>query len=577
MTKITLFPRLTDTKTHQHINVNQVLEGIRKSEKLKPVIDKIRATELKEERDELKKALPLVTFGGVFTERRASALKEYSRLICLDFDDLGADLETMKDHLKEHAYVMAVWKSPAGNGLKCLIKVASDNHLGHSLALLKEFPEADPNAVKDINRACFLSYDPELYYNPKADVYTKFVENVHTDQQKYEKLVKWLNGKGEQFAQGNRNNFIAKLAGAMNRFGISESFAKDVIEKDYVKDDGFTLREAHAVIRSMYNNYVDQFNTASFDDAMSDKEVAEILSSEIEAKDIITVYDVREDLETAYEKGMKGGRTTYFPELDKHFRFMKGELTTLTGVAGSGKSTILNQLLTFNAAFEKEKALFLSMESFPPVFFYREFIRTIVGKPVEFDNPRKMSRQEYSRALEWVNEYFYFLYPTKDDPTPDWTLARFAEAVVKHGITTVVIDPMNSMTHDYKNNGGRDDRYIAQMLSKYQRFALQNNVHFFLVAHPKGIGKNEQGCYKEPTADEISGGPTYWQRCDNILSFHRPNLPLDFQDPTCTLRSWKVKKQNLNGIPGVSSFQYNREQGRYYEGGKFNPLTNFKL
>jgi hypothetical protein len=576
MTKITLFPKLTDTKTHRHITLNEVLDGIKKGAKLKPLIDKIRESVNKEERDELKKTLPLVTFGGVFTERRASALKEYSHLVCLDFDNLGDSLEERKTELKSDANVLAVFKSPSGDGLKALVKVASSNHLGHSLALLKDYPDADANAIKDINRACFLSYDPDLYYNPKAEVYTKFVESAHSDQQKYEKLLRWLEGKGERFAQGNRNNFIAKLSGAMNRFGISEDFAKQVIERDFVKDEGFTLREAHAVIRSMYTNYLDQFNTASFEDAMSDKEVSDILSSEIDAKDIITVYDVKDDLERAYEQGVKGGKTTYFPELDKHFRFMRGELTTLTGIAGAGKSTVLNQLLTFNAAFDKEKSLFLSMESFPPVFFYREFIRTIIGKPVEFDSPHKMSKAEFNRGLEWVNEYFYFLYPTKDDPTPDWTLGRFAEAVVKHGITTVVIDPMNSMTHDYKANGGRDDRYIANMLSKYQRFALQNHVNFFLVAHPRGIGKTEDGNYKEPTADEISGGPTYWQRCDNILSYHRPSLPKNFQDPTCTLRSWKVKKQQINGTPGVTTLMYDRRIGRYYEN-NFNPLDSFKL
>jgi hypothetical protein len=569
MTKITLFPHLTDTKTYQHLPLNQVLEGIRKSEKLKPIIDKIRSLETKEEKDDLKKTLPLVTFGGIFTERRASALKEYSRIICLDFDDLGEGLESFKDHLKEHSYVMAIFKSPAGNGLKCLVRVASDNHLGHALALLKEFPEADANAIKDINRACFLSYDPSLYYNPNADVYTKFVESAHSDQQKYEKLVKWLNGKGEQFAQGNRNNFIAKLAGAMNRFGISEAFAKEVIEKDYVKDDGFTLREAHSVIRSMYQNYIDQFNTASFDDAMSDREVSNILSSEIEAKDIITVNDVREDLEQSFERGLRGGESTHYPELDKCFRFMKGEITTLTGIAGAGKSSILAQLLLFRAAFNKQKAVFLSMESYPPVFFYREFARTLIGKPVEHDAKDRMTKQEYNRALEFINEHFYFLYPSKDDPSPDWVLGRFAEAVVKYGIDTCVIDPVNTMTYDYKS-------MIASNLTKYQRFSLQSNVHFFLAAHPRGIGKKEDGTYKEPTADEISGGVTYWQRTDNLLCFHRPKLPVDFKDPICTLRSLKIKKSQLNGIPGVSEFVYDRRMGRYFENG-FNPLTNFKL
>jgi hypothetical protein len=289
MTKITLFPKLTDTKTHRHITLNEVLDGIKKGAKLKPLIDKIRESVNKEERDELKKTLPLVTFGGVFTERRASALKEYSHLVCLDFDNLGDSLEERKTELKSDANVLAVFKSPSGDGLKALVKVASSNHLGHSLALLKDYPDADANAIKDINRACFLSYDPDLYYNPKAEVYTKFVESAHSDQQKYEKLLRWLEGKGERFAQGNRNNFIAKLSGAMNRFGISEDFAKQVIERDFVKDEGFTLREAHAVIRSMYTNYLDQFNTASFEDAMSDKEVSDILSSEIDAKDIITV------------------------------------------------------------------------------------------------------------------------------------------------------------------------------------------------------------------------------------------------------------------------------------------------
>src|SRR5690606_37811102 len=136
--KVTLFNKLTDTKTHKHIDVTTVLEGIRKGNKLKPVIDRIRAAETKEEKDELKKTLPLVTFGGVFSERKASALKQYSRLICLDFDGLGEGLEEMKQHLMSDAHVMAVWKSPGGDGLKCLVKVASDNHLGHALALLKE-------------------------------------------------------------------------------------------------------------------------------------------------------------------------------------------------------------------------------------------------------------------------------------------------------------------------------------------------------------------------------------------------------------------------------------------------------
>lgn len=570
-----MFPKLTDTKTHQHITLDTALSGIKEGRKLKPIIEKIRASETKEERDELKKTLPLVTFGGVFTERRASALKEYSRLICLDFDDVD-NIEDFKIELKSDANVMAFFLSPAGNGLKCLIKVASDNHLGHALALLKEYPNADANAIKEVNRACFLSYDPDLYYNPKAEVYTKIVENVHSDQQKYEKLLKWLDGKGEKFVSGNRNSFLAKLVGAMSRFGITEQFSKEVVERDFVKNSGFPQHEAFGVIRSIYTNYADQFGTASFDDAFSDAEVTNILSSEVKASDIITLGDVEADLYEDYDVGMEGGSTTYFPELDKHFRWMRGELTALTGIANSGKSTMLAQLLLFKAVFEKQKFGLLSMEQYPPVFFYRELIRTLIGKPLERDNKARMSRAEYERAMEFIRNHFFFVYPEKDDATPEWTLARFSEVAIKFGVDGVVIDPHNSQAHDYKSQGGRDDRYLASMLSKFQRFALQNQNYFIDVAHPRGIGKNPDGSYKEPTADEISGGPVWWQRCDNILIFHRPKLPLDFQDPACTLRSAKIKKQQLNGRPGVADFTYDWKIGRYYSNG-FNPLDKFKL
>ena len=575
---ITYFPRLTDTKTHKHLPLKTILDGIknpRPDGSVKHIIEQIRTTPDKAAREELKKTLPLVTFGGKFTERRASALVAYSNIICLDFDEVEC-IEDMKAELAANPYIMACWVSPNGCGLKALVKVSSNNHLAHSLALLKDFPNADANAIKDVVRACFLSYDPLLFYNPKAEVYTRFVESVHTDEEKFELLKKWLSNKGVAFIDGNRNSFLAKLFGAMNRFGIPKEFAWQEVERDYIKGSSFSNREGQAVLNSIYTNYSDQFNTASFDSTFSDAEVSEILSTEVEVKDIITVKDVMQDLSDAFTHGIKGGDTTYFPELDKCYRFMRGEITTLTGVAGAGKSSILAQLLLFRAAFDKQKSIFLSMESYPPVFFYREFARTLIGKPVEHDAPNKMTKKEYDMALEFINEYFYFLYPSKDDPSPEWTIGRFAEAVVKYGVDTCVIDPVNSMSYDFKSAAARDDRMIAANMTRYQRFALQNNVHFFVCAHPRGLGKKEDGTYKEPTADEISGGVTYWQRSDNVLCFHRPTLPVDFRDPTCTLRSLKIKKSQLNGIPGVSTFSYDRRAGRYTENG-FNPLTNFKL
>src|SRR5687768_10508903 len=137
---ITYFPKLTDTKTHKHLPLKTILDGIkspRPDGSVKQIIEQIRTTPDKEAREELKKTLPLVTFGGKFTERRASALVEYSNIICLDFDEIEC-LEDMKTELAANPYILACWVSPNGCGLKALVKVSSSNHLGHALALLKD-------------------------------------------------------------------------------------------------------------------------------------------------------------------------------------------------------------------------------------------------------------------------------------------------------------------------------------------------------------------------------------------------------------------------------------------------------
>lgn len=571
---VTLFKNLFD-KQPFYATPSSVFEKIKTGGNKLDVIKQIRETSDKNARNELKKQLGVILWSGKFSERKASALLEYSNLICLDFDDV-IDPDGLKKQLSQIPYIFGTFISPSGEGVKAIVKVSSKNHAAHFKALNKEFPAIDPSG-KDICRSCFVSYDPDIYVNDKSEIYTKIVESAYNDEEKYEKLKAWLANKGEKFISGNRNNFLAKLVGACNRFGLSVDFVLDVVRKDFIDTTSdFSFREAQGVINSIYNNYKDQYDTASFDEVIDEKDVDSILSTEIETNDIITVNEVRVDLLKDFDEGTPMGGTTWFPMFDNHYRFLKGELTTLTGVAATGKSTMLTQLLCFRAAFNKEKFALLSMEQYPPVFFYKELARTIIGKPIEIDARNRMTKSEYERALEWINEHFYFIYPSKADPSPEWTMARFYEAIAKYSVDGCVVDPYNSQTHDFSTAGGRDDKYIASMLNKSQRFALTNNVYYFIVAHPRNIGKKEDGTFKEPTADEISGGVTWFQRSDNILVYHRPSLPLDFQDPTCTLRSSKIKKQSVNGKPGVTTLIYDWKTGRYMENG-YNPLDCFTL
>ncbi len=571
---VTIFNELTKTKFPKYADVNVVLQSIKEGGKLSPLIAQIRSSKTVEERDELKKKLPIVCFSGKFSERKASALLEYSGLICLDFDKLECP-EDFKSELVSNPYIFAAWISPTATGVKALVKVSSANHLGHSLALVREFPGLDINAVKDVPRCCFMSEDKDIYINAASQIFTKFVENAITDSQKYDNLKKWLETKGESFISGNRNNFIAKLTGAMNRFGISEEFTNEVIERDFCRDSSFSLREAQGVIKSMYR-YTDQFGTASFDDAMSDKEVGEILSSEVEASDIITATDLKEDLINAYHVGLKGGETTYYPELDNHFRWMRKEITLISGISNMGKSSIVAQLLVNKMVFEDKKFIFFSPEQAPPVYFYQEFIRTLVGKPVERGDPNRMTLAEYERALAFIESHIFYVYPEKESPTPDYIHARMAEAIIKFGADGTIIDPFSSMDNDYSGANGRDDKFLEKFLNKSQRFAIQNDLYYLIITHPKNMNKKADGTFECPDLFDIANGSTWSKRMDNILMYHRPNFPKDRTSTLCELKSIKIKKQSLNGKPGSIYLDYDWKKGRFYHNG-YCPLDKFKI
>src|SRR5690606_31423043 len=296
---VTIFPDLKTTNKPVYRPVEWVLEQVRTGGKQKQLIEEIRATPDKEKRDFLKKSLGCVLFSGKFKTRSIEGLIEHSRLICIEFDHLP-NVDVKKYELIQSPYTYACWLSPSGNGLRLLVEVATTNHVAHFLALTKEFPGCDVS-TKDVSRIMFHSYDPEIFINRNHEVFTSVVERAMDDQQKYENLKKWLDNKGEKFVSGNRNNFLTKLAGAANRFGIGPTFLLSAVLKDYVNDTDFTKREAESTINKVYTLYADQHNTASFDEAHSDKDVKEILDVTVSTQDFIYLNDVEADLIGDYD------------------------------------------------------------------------------------------------------------------------------------------------------------------------------------------------------------------------------------------------------------------------------------
>jgi len=169
---VTLFQRLKDTNSPEHVSVQQVLACVRDGT-YKVQVEAIRAA-LGDERRRLKEALPGVCFSGTFTKRANDALQTHSGLLCLDFDKVPPDeLEALRSKLQEKPYTFAVFRSPSGDGLKALARIPTDKerHRAYFNALAELFPSLDKSG-KDPARLCFLSWDPELYVNLDAVEFT---------------------------------------------------------------------------------------------------------------------------------------------------------------------------------------------------------------------------------------------------------------------------------------------------------------------------------------------------------------------------------------------------------------------
>jgi len=129
-----------------------------------------------EEYSQNKRNLPAVAFGGIFTRRKKDALVKPSGLVVLDIDHVtGPELSEIKGKLTADRHTALLFVSPSGAGLKAVFSADfSDDttfkqaYRAISSYLSKEYSLKLDESGKDVCRLCYVSHDPEAYYNPDA-------------------------------------------------------------------------------------------------------------------------------------------------------------------------------------------------------------------------------------------------------------------------------------------------------------------------------------------------------------------------------------------------------------------------
>ena len=247
----------------KNLSLKEVVELIRSGEdNLRQQVESARRHLVdgdKETYDRIKKSLSAVTFAGTFKDTRKNEnLGDYSGLIVLDLDHVEQGLAELKAEVTGDPHTMLCFVSPSASGMKIVVKVDSDADY-HTLAFQQVLDhyhkkygiEIDPSG-KDLARLCFLSFDPEVYFNPDSqvfDVEISMTELINSGDhlRLFSRAVEMTEAKLE-FREGNRNEFVFELAKISNRYGIPKELSEGLIVKAY----GYNEKEVLSTIRSAY-------------------------------------------------------------------------------------------------------------------------------------------------------------------------------------------------------------------------------------------------------------------------------------------------------------------------------------
>jgi len=372
---ITIFQNITSTDTPFHPPIEKILDRI-KSGKSKDLVEAIRKEKDKADRNILKKKLPAICFSGEFPKRADNAIIEHSGIICLDFDGFktASRRKAIREGMEADNYVLSVFTSPSGDGLKVLVKIPRDieNHTRYFNALQEywNFEEFD-TSCKNISRVCYESYDPSIYINYDSEVWDTAAEERFEEVDRSEssatiavteegeiirRLIIWWD-REYGLIEGKKNDNLFILASAMNKFGIPKSTCEYAL-REYDQGKQKIRTEIETLIRSAYKA-TGEFNTKVFEDGdkihelkrkLKQGELKEEIQSEIieeyevdkkEAKAIVDKLDkaASEGIQKFWTKSNKGvvaiqhdrfteflqdnGFYKFYPEGSKNFIFVR--------------------------------------------------------------------------------------------------------------------------------------------------------------------------------------------------------------------------------------------------------------
>lgn len=232
------------------------------------------------------------------------------------------------------------------------------------------------------------------------------------------------------------------------------------------------------------------------------------------------------------------GTPTGLRELDHVLKGWRGgEVTLWTGYNGSGKSTMLGQMM-LHLANQKISSCIASME-LPPKRYLRWQVLQITGNH---------NTEDARLALKWLNDY-QFVANYQNTVDRNDLLDVFNYAARKYGVKHFVVDSLMKIKMDLRQLHESQKDFVDQLTYLAKRY----DAHVHLVAHPrKGESDNS-----EAGKMDVKGASEITDLVDNVVVIGR-SLKGDMNESGMV-----VKKNREHGFLGQFPLDFCERSKRF--------------
>jgi len=278
---------------------------------------------------------------------------------------------------------------------------------------------------------------------------------------------------------------------------------------------------------------------------------------------VFSVNDIEEDINNMLEFGMIKGEPTGWDSVNSLYTPAPGQWSLVTGIPSMGKSEWLDAMAINIAENAGWTFGICSPENQPISWHAAKLMEKRMGERLVAG---RVNQAKFQEAKSWVNDHFKFIMP--EEPSLEAVHAKAKFLIRRHGMKGLIIDPYNELDHTKRKDGVSETEYVSTFLTQLRKFARDNQIHTWLVAHPAKLMKDLKGVYPVPDGYTVSGSAHFYNKADNIIAVHR-----DVRNPQAPteVHVQKIRSRWL-GKRGTAYLQWQPNSGRFKEfDGAYHP------